>query len=103
LLLVLFSPEDGGDIFVRNVTFNGLHGVISQKAERFITTGTSDSVGRALCLKMEAVDPTFEPSGIIIHHIIYHSSPEMFLGFSTIFTDTDFREIRYDAVNECLC
>jgi hypothetical protein len=36
-LLGIFSdPEDGGDMFLRNVvTLNGLHGVISQKMALF--------------------------------------------------------------------
>jgi hypothetical protein len=39
ILLGLFDPEDGGDIFLRNVSWlNGLYGVISQKIVLFITT-----------------------------------------------------------------
>jgi hypothetical protein len=36
-LSLLFGPEDGGVMFLRNrrLTFNGLHGVISQKRELF--------------------------------------------------------------------
>jgi hypothetical protein len=30
-------PEDGGEMFLR-LTFNGLHGIISQKIVLFITT-----------------------------------------------------------------
>jgi hypothetical protein len=39
LLGLLFDPEDGGDMFLRNVSslLNGLHGVIFQKTELFIT------------------------------------------------------------------
>jgi hypothetical protein len=34
LLGSLFDPKDGGDMFIRRrLTFNGLHGVISQKIE----------------------------------------------------------------------
>jgi hypothetical protein len=38
LLGSFFYPEDGGDVFLRNVQsiFSGLHGVISQKIELFI-------------------------------------------------------------------
>jgi hypothetical protein len=46
LLVFFFEPEDGGDIFLRNVdelTFNGLHGVISQKIELFIPTAVRTS------------------------------------------------------------
>jgi hypothetical protein len=35
LLGLFFDPEDGGDMFLRNV---GLHGGISQKTVPFITT-----------------------------------------------------------------
>jgi hypothetical protein len=37
LLGLFFNPEDGGDMFFRNVglTFNGLHGLISQKIKLF--------------------------------------------------------------------
>jgi hypothetical protein len=49
-LLDLFSgPDDGGDMFLRNVglTFNGLHGVISQKTELLTTAvRTSDPIQR---------------------------------------------------------
>jgi hypothetical protein len=45
LLGLFFDPEDGGDIFLRNIglTFNGLHGVISPKIELFITTAVRTS------------------------------------------------------------
>jgi hypothetical protein len=41
----LFEPENGSDMFLRNVglLFNGLHGFISQKIELFITTGVRTS------------------------------------------------------------
>jgi hypothetical protein len=32
------KAEHGSDMFLRNVGFKGLHGVISQKIELFITT-----------------------------------------------------------------
>jgi hypothetical protein len=36
LLGLFFGSEDGGDMFLRKVfTFNGLHGVISQKIQLF--------------------------------------------------------------------
>jgi hypothetical protein len=36
LLGLFFDPEDGGDVSPkRKLTFNGLHGVISQKIELF--------------------------------------------------------------------
>jgi hypothetical protein len=38
-LLGIFDPEDGGDM----LTFNGLHGVISQKIVLFITTAVRTS------------------------------------------------------------
>jgi hypothetical protein len=40
LLGLFFDPEDGGSIFIpkRPLTFNGLHGVISQKIYLFIIT-----------------------------------------------------------------
>jgi hypothetical protein len=38
LLGLYFYPEDGGDMFLLNKIFNGLHGVITQKIEFFITT-----------------------------------------------------------------
>jgi hypothetical protein len=38
IFLGLFDPEDGGDMFPRKVlTFNGLHGAISQKTVLFKT------------------------------------------------------------------
>jgi hypothetical protein len=38
ILLDLFDPEDGGDAPPKHrLTFNGLHGVISQKLLLFIT------------------------------------------------------------------
>jgi hypothetical protein len=42
---VFFDPEDGGDIFLRNVSwvFNGLHCVVSGKIEIFITTSVKTS------------------------------------------------------------
>jgi hypothetical protein len=45
LLGLFFGPEDGGDMFPRNIwlTFNGLHGVISQKFIFFITTAVRTS------------------------------------------------------------
>jgi hypothetical protein len=36
LLGSFFHPEDEGDMFLRNVTFNGLHSVTSQKIELFL-------------------------------------------------------------------
>jgi hypothetical protein len=41
LLGLFFDHADGGDTFLRKVglTFNGLHCVISQMVELFITTG----------------------------------------------------------------
>jgi hypothetical protein len=46
LLGLFFGPEDGGDMFLRKVLwliFDGLHGVISQKPELFITTAARAS------------------------------------------------------------
>jgi hypothetical protein len=47
-LVLFFDPEDGGEIFLRNVAliFNGPHDVISQKTGFIIITavGTSNSV-----------------------------------------------------------
>jgi hypothetical protein len=45
LLYLFFDPEDGSDIFLRNVgwIFIGLHDVISQKTELFITTAVRTS------------------------------------------------------------
>jgi hypothetical protein len=45
LLGLFFDPEDGGDMFPQNVylTFNGLHGIVSQKRELFITTAVRTS------------------------------------------------------------
>jgi hypothetical protein len=45
LLGLFLDPDDGGDIFLRNVwsALNGLHGVISQKIAHFITIGVSAS------------------------------------------------------------
>jgi hypothetical protein len=41
---LFFHPEDGGDMFLRNVGyFNGIHGVISQKIVLFITTAVRTS------------------------------------------------------------
>jgi hypothetical protein len=39
LLALFFDPEDGGYMFPpkRQLTFNGLHGIISQKIELFVT------------------------------------------------------------------
>jgi hypothetical protein len=38
LIGFLFDPKDGGDMFLRYVSyFNGIHGVISKKTELFIT------------------------------------------------------------------
>jgi hypothetical protein len=40
----LFDPEDEGDVSPkRRLTFNGLHGVTSQKTVRFIITGVETS------------------------------------------------------------
>jgi hypothetical protein len=39
---LLFDPEDGGDMFHRNI--GGLHGVISQKTELFTAVRTSNSM-----------------------------------------------------------
>jgi hypothetical protein len=46
LLALFFDPEDGGDMFPRKhwLTFNGLHGVISQKTVLFITTAVRTSI-----------------------------------------------------------
>jgi hypothetical protein len=45
LLGLYFDPEDEGDMFPAKclLTFNGLHGVISQKIELFITTAVGPS------------------------------------------------------------
>jgi hypothetical protein len=45
LLDYFFDPEDGGDMFLRNVglQLNGLHGVTSQKMILFITTAVKIS------------------------------------------------------------
>jgi hypothetical protein len=40
LIGLLFELENGEDIFLRNV---GLHGIISQKTEIFITTAVKNS------------------------------------------------------------
>jgi hypothetical protein len=42
---LFFCPEDGGDMFLRDVdfTFNGLHGVISQNIELILTTAVRTS------------------------------------------------------------
>jgi hypothetical protein len=47
MLGLFFDPEDGGDMFLRNVglTFNGLHGVIYQKTVLFITILVNDVQG----------------------------------------------------------
>jgi hypothetical protein len=36
LLDLLFYPEDGGDMFLRNVELSELHGVITQKTAPFM-------------------------------------------------------------------
>jgi hypothetical protein len=38
ILLALFNAADEGEMFLQNVTFNRLYGVISQKTVLFITT-----------------------------------------------------------------
>jgi hypothetical protein len=38
LLDLFFGPEDGGDVFIRNV---GLHGIVSYKIELFLKTSES--------------------------------------------------------------
>jgi hypothetical protein len=44
VLGLFFNPEAGGDMFLWNwLTFNRLHGVISQKIELFITTSVRTS------------------------------------------------------------
>jgi hypothetical protein len=44
LLGVLFDPEYGGDVLPkRQLTFNGLHGITSQKMVLFITTSVRTS------------------------------------------------------------
>jgi hypothetical protein len=44
LLNYFFDPEDGGDMFLRNVSCNSRrHGVISQKMIFFITTAVDTS------------------------------------------------------------
>jgi hypothetical protein len=45
LLGLFFNPEDGGDMIPQNVylTFNGLHGIVSQKTGLFITTAVRTS------------------------------------------------------------
>jgi hypothetical protein len=44
LLGIFFDPEDGGDVPPkRRLTFNGLHGVISQKIVLFIATAAKAS------------------------------------------------------------
>jgi hypothetical protein len=56
LLGLFFDPEDGGDMFPkRRLTFNGLHGVISQKIVLFITTAvrTSNPTKSILCFSAE--------------------------------------------------
>jgi hypothetical protein len=35
LLGLFFDPQNGGDLFLGKLTFNGLHGVISQRKELF--------------------------------------------------------------------
>jgi hypothetical protein len=41
---VFFDPEDGGNVFFEKwLTYSGLHGIISQKVELFITTGVRTS------------------------------------------------------------
>jgi hypothetical protein len=43
-LVLLFDPEDGGDARLKDrLTFTGLYGVISQKAEPFIVTAVRTS------------------------------------------------------------
>jgi hypothetical protein len=43
---LFFDPDDSDDMFLRNVrlTFNGLHGVISQKIQLFITPGVEPQI-----------------------------------------------------------
>jgi hypothetical protein len=44
LIDLFFDPEDGGKMFLRNVfDFNGLHDIISQYIELFITTALRTS------------------------------------------------------------
>jgi hypothetical protein len=45
LLDLFLDPEDGGDVFLRNIGWfcKGLHGVISQNLELFITTALKTS------------------------------------------------------------
>jgi hypothetical protein len=45
LLGLFFDPEDGRDMFLRNFgsLLNGLHTVLSQKKEGFITAGVRTS------------------------------------------------------------
>jgi hypothetical protein len=43
LLGLFFDPEDGGDMFLLNVCFTGLHGVISQKMILFMTIAVKPS------------------------------------------------------------
>jgi hypothetical protein len=48
LLGLLFDPEDGGDLFLRNVT--EIHGVTTQKTVLFIVTAVEVKVKLCLCL-----------------------------------------------------
>jgi hypothetical protein len=45
LLGLLFDPEDGGDMFLRNVYFTGIHSVITQTIQLFSVV-TRPQIGR---------------------------------------------------------
>jgi hypothetical protein len=63
LLGLFFDPEDGGDVpKKRRLTFNGLHSVIAQKIELFITEklfSKSDIINEMVPIRVDAGSPYF--------------------------------------------
>jgi hypothetical protein len=64
LLGLFFEPKDGGHVPPkRHLTFNGLHGVISQMIEHFITTAVYDVGGTMLPRNLG----NHLPQGVTLH------------------------------------
>jgi hypothetical protein len=58
---LFLNPEDGGDVPPKCLlTFNGLHGVISQKIELFITTAVRTSNQFGLYINCKFLDDYFQ-------------------------------------------